>query len=42
MDPSLIRAMGSRARLAFEDRWEKRHALARWQVVVDAVSNAAA
>jgi colanic acid biosynthesis glycosyl transferase WcaI len=42
MDPSLIGAMGSRARLTFEDRWEKHHALARWQAVVDTVSSAAA
>ena len=37
-NPALMRAMGSRARSAFEARWEKRHALAKWQAVIDAAS----
>ena len=40
-DPGLIKAMGARARLAFETQWEKRHALAKWQAVIDAVSDGA-
>jgi colanic acid biosynthesis glycosyl transferase WcaI len=38
-DPALIKAMGVRARSAFETQWEKRHALAKWHAVIDAVSN---
>jgi colanic acid biosynthesis glycosyl transferase WcaI len=34
-DPATARAMGARARFAFESKWEKRHALARWQSVID-------
>jgi colanic acid biosynthesis glycosyl transferase WcaI len=40
-DRALINAMGARARLAFETQWEKRHALAKWQAVIDAVSDGA-
>lgn len=34
-DPAAMRAMGARARAAFESKWEKQHALARWQSVMD-------
>ena len=35
----LSRAMGARARFAFEKQWEKRHALTKWLAVIDAVAS---
>jgi glycosyltransferase involved in cell wall biosynthesis len=32
-------AMGERARFAFENRWDKRHALTQWLTVIDAVAS---
>jgi len=34
-NPALMRSMGARGRLAFEEQWDKRHALAKWQAVID-------
>ena len=34
-DQSLMREMGERARLAFDREWDRCHALARWQAVID-------
>ena len=36
-DPRKLEIMGARARVAFDGRWEKRHSIARWQEVIDAV-----
>jgi glycosyltransferase involved in cell wall biosynthesis len=41
-NPALIRAIGARARSAFEAQWDKRHALAKWQTVIDTASHDAA
>jgi hypothetical protein len=36
---ALMAAMGARARLAFEREWDKCHALARWQTVIETTFN---
>jgi colanic acid biosynthesis glycosyl transferase WcaI len=34
-DPPAMLAMGARARFAFENKWDKRHGLAKWQEIID-------
>ena len=38
-NPSLMKAMGTKARLAFEHQWDKPHAMAKWLSLLDITSN---
>ena len=38
-NPSLMKEMGTKARLAFEHQWDKPHAMAKWLSLLDITSN---